>query len=166
MQPAEKKGPVLEEEEPCAAWSGSRVTAAAAWRASPERPAAGGRPGLIRRAVAGAGVAARVRAATSSRIDFGAAERVDISCRTKARKMKIPPAHQLVLVRRSPACREPSTAGDDEAPPKLAARPPPLPDCSRTAAARIRASRIRENEEDVYMATDHWVWKNEVSLEE
>jgi hypothetical protein len=52
----------------------------------------------------------------------------DISERTKARKRKIPPPHQLVFVRRLPACRIPRNWSAEElAPPKLAASPPPFP---------------------------------------
>ena len=39
----------------------------------------------------------------------------------------MPPPHQLTVVRRFPACRIPiSASGDELAPPKLAASPPPF----------------------------------------
>lgn len=68
-------------------------------------------------------------AASLSSTDLGAAERDDIICRTNASPKKMPPHHQLALVKRFPACRVPITESEEElAPPKLAASPPPFPD--------------------------------------
>lgn len=58
--------------------------------------------------------------------------------------MKIPPAHQVILVNHVPACRVPMNAsGDELTPPKLAAIPDPLPACSRIAAMSTKLSRMR-----------------------
>lgn len=63
-----------------------------------------------------------------SRTERGAVVLVDIIWSTKARNKKTPPPIQLVLVSRLPACLMPMNAsGDELAPPKLAANPPPLP---------------------------------------
>jgi len=84
-----------------------------------------------------------------SRTERGTEVCVDMICRTKLRARKIPPDHQLALVRRFPACLIPMNAsGEELAPPKLAARPLPFPLCSRTAAMRTiqsRISRVRRN---------------------
>jgi hypothetical protein len=67
----------------------------------------------------------------------------------KARPRKIPPPHQLAVVRRFPAWRIPmSASGDELAPPKLAASPPPFPLWSRTARIRTTqsmTSNVRRN---------------------
>ena len=63
-----------------------------------------------------------------SSTDRGALVWVDMICRMKARPRNIPPPHQLMVVRRFPACRIPiSASGEELAPPKLAASPPPFP---------------------------------------
>ncbi len=63
-----------------------------------------------------------------SSTDFGARERVDISCSAKASARKMPLAHQEIFVNRFPACRIPIKAsGEELAPPKLAASPLPFP---------------------------------------
>lgn len=79
-----------------------------------------------------------------SSTDFGAAVRVDIIWRTNARPRKKPALHQVALVRIVPACRIPMKAsGEELAPPKLAANPLPLPDCSKIVAIRTTASMTR-----------------------
>ena len=78
-----------------------------------------------------------------SSTDFGAEVWVDIIWRMKQRPRKIPPHHQLALVRRFPAWRMPIKAsGEELAPPKLAASPVPLPACRRIAAIKTMQSMI------------------------
>lgn len=84
-----------------------------------------------------------------SKTDRGTEVCVDIICRTKDRPRKIPPDHQLILVRRFPAWRIPMNAsGDELAPPKFAASPVPFPACSRMPAMRMTqsiTSSVRRN---------------------
>lgn len=92
--------------------------------------------------VTGALVAGRPN--VSSRTDFGACVRVDMTCRVNARPRKMPAHHQVALVRIVPACRIPMKAsGEELAPPKLAASPLPLPACSRMAPIKTTASSTR-----------------------
>lgn len=61
-------------------------------------------------------------------MDRGTAARVEIICRMSVRPRNTPPSHQLALVRTLAVCLVPMNASeDDDAPPKLAAIPPPLP---------------------------------------
>src|SRR5688572_27060845 len=65
--------------------------------------------------------------------------------------MKTPPQIQLAFVRRLPAWRVPMKASvADEAPPKLAASPPPFPLCSKIAATRMRLSSSRRPSNMLY----------------
>jgi hypothetical protein len=79
-----------------------------------------------------------------SRMDLGAVVLVDIIWSTNERKRNAPPPHQLALVSRLPACRMPMKAsGEELAPPKLAASPPPFPLCRRIAPITTTQSMIR-----------------------
>ena len=70
----------------------------------------------------------------------------------KASARKSPPPHQLICVKRFPAWRMPSSESADELmPPKLAARPPPLPLCARMASTSTILSRIRRTRRNVYI---------------
>jgi hypothetical protein len=76
-----------------------------------------------------------------SSTERGADVWVDMICRMKQRPRKIPPPHQLAVVRRFPACLIPIKAsGDELAPPKLAASPVPFPLWSRIARIRTTQS--------------------------
>src|SRR5437879_2716200 len=76
-----------------------------------------------------------------SRIERGAVRRVEFSDKRNARARKIPPNHQLAFVSRLPACLVPRMASAElVTPPKLAARPPPFPACSRMTATRSTLS--------------------------
>ena len=79
-----------------------------------------------------------------SSTERGAEVCVDMICRMKQSPRKIPPPHQLAVVRRFPACRIPMNAsGDELAPPKLAASPVPFPLWSRIARIRTMQSSTR-----------------------
>lgn len=79
-----------------------------------------------------------------SKTDLGARLRVDMICRTNASPRKTAPPHQLTLVSRFPACLTPiSASGDELAPPKLAARPPPFPLWARMAPITRKQSITR-----------------------
>jgi hypothetical protein len=108
--------------------------------------------GVTGAAVVGvAGAVAGVRESGWSSTDVGTRVRVDAICSKKQRNRNTPPDHQLALVNRFPACRVPINASVDElAPPKLAASPPPLPDCKRIAAIRTTLSRKRRMSRNLY----------------
>ena len=84
-----------------------------------------------------------------SSTERGAEVWVDMICRMKQSPRKIPPPHQLAVVRRFPACLIPIKAsGDELAPPKLAASPVPFPLWSRIARIRTMqssTSTVRRN---------------------
>ena len=139
MSDTVKKGSVLEEEEP---WSFETIShrayglVAGAGVVAGAVPPAGAVPvagvagvsgmALLALGDAGAVTGAGVNAWSST--DEGARCCVDIRDSTKARKRKIPPPHQLVLVSRLPACRVPMSESDELlTPPKLADMPSPLP---------------------------------------
>jgi hypothetical protein len=87
-----------------------------------------------------------------SRTDLGTRDRVDMSCRMNARARKIPPDHQEIVVNRLPACRIPmNDSGDELAPPKLDAKPPPVPLCIKMAATRTRLSIMSKTSKNVYI---------------
>ena len=76
-----------------------------------------------------------------SRIERGPLRRDEASDSRNARPINSPPHHQLILVSRLPACLVPRMASAElVTPPKLAAKPPPFPACSRMAATRITQS--------------------------
>jgi hypothetical protein len=78
--------------------------------------------------VTGAGAVCAGVPNVSSRTDFGTCERVDMIWSTYASIRKMPAHHQVAFVSSVPAWRIPIKAsGEELAPPKLAARPLPLP---------------------------------------
>lgn len=106
---------------------------------------------------AGAGPVAAGPAAAGalrrSSTDFGAEARAPITCSRNASPRKIPPHHQLMVVRRLPAWRVPISESDEELdPPKFAASPPPFPACKRTTAMSRSASMTRSVSSRVYMS--------------
>ncbi|HXY29103.1 MAG TPA: hypothetical protein VEI06_00210 [Gemmatimonadaceae bacterium] len=78
-----------------------------------------------------------------------------MSASAYASAMKMPALHHVVRVRRFAAWRVPTKAsGEEDAPPKLAARPPPRPAWSRTAAPKTTLSITRRVRRKVYIASD------------
>ena len=78
------------------------------------------------------------------RPDAGALTCEPMIWRMKASARNTPPPHHVTRVRSVAACRVPTNESDeDDAPPKLADRPLPFPDCSSTAAIRTRLLMTR-----------------------
>ena len=102
-----------------------------------------------------------------SSTDVGVRPRLAMIDKMKEMPMNSPPHHHDILVSRLPACRVPMNWSDEEeAPPKLAAIPPPFPLCRRMTVTRIMASRIRTIRRNVVIANSARVYRKEASLEE
>jgi len=87
------------------------------------------------------------------RIELGALwrEPEEITASMNARNRNTPPPIQLSFVSRVAACRPPMKESvEEEAPPKVAASPPPLPDWSKMMTHRRTASRMRTMSRNVY----------------
>ena len=85
------------------------------------------------------------------RIDEPPCGREDSSDSVKAIATKSPPLHQVALVRMVVACRLPKSVSVP-APPPIAAKPPPLPDCSRTTGIRTTAANQQDQQEREHKA--------------